>query len=366
VTAPAPGDRSRDGRRRPRRAGRDAVLYRTLVAVGVTAGVVVGLLTLWHLAHVVLLLFAGVLLAVLLRALADRVRALTRLPAGLSLASVVVGLGGLAWLTVRLRGPAIVEQVDALRDALPGAAAAARDRVAQYDWGRRLLEGVPPTEELLAGGGVLSRAPGVLASTVGAIAEVFVVLFVGIFTAAEPEPYVNGAVRLVPVARRERARAVLREVTATMRWWLVGRFVAMAAVFSLTWLGLAWLGVPLAFTLALFAGLLNFIPNVGPILSVVPAALLALVDGPRLALWVVLLYFVVQSIESYVVNPIVDRRTVWLPPAVTLASQLALAVLFGFLGMALATPLAAVVMVLVKMLYVEDVLGDEIMPRRLT
>jgi predicted PurR-regulated permease PerM len=223
---------------------------------------------------------------------------------------------------------------------------------------------MPATDDLLgAGSGLLARAPSMLSTTFGVLTNTIVVVFVGLFAAAEPGPYVNGIVRLVPIPRRDRARAVLQAVGSTMRWWLVGRFIAMGAVFSLTWLGLWWLDVPLAFSLALLAGVLNFIPNVGPILSAVPAGLLALVASPQLALWVLLLYFVVQSIESYVLNPIVDRRTVWLPPVVTLVSQLALAVLFGFLGMALATPLAAVVTVLIKMLYVEDVLGDEIMPR---
>ena len=115
--------------------------------------------------------------------------------------------------------------------------------------------------------------------------------------------------------------------------------------------------MPLAFVLGLIAALLSFIPNIGPILSAVPAVLLALVQGPRVALWVVALYVGVQIVESYVLDPVIDRKTVYLPPALTILAQLVFALFAGILGLALATPLTAALMVLVTMLYVQDILG---------
>jgi predicted PurR-regulated permease PerM len=116
--------------------------------------------------------------------------------------------------------------------------------------------------------------------------------------------------------------------------------------------------MPLALTLGLLAGLLSFIPNIGPILSFVPAGLLAIPQGFSQVLYVGLLYIGIQTVESYVITPPMQRRMVSLPPALTISAQVILGVLFGFLGLLLATPLAAAVLVLVKMLYLEDVLGE--------
>jgi predicted PurR-regulated permease PerM len=119
------------------------------------------------------------------------------------------------------------------------------------------------------------------------------------------------------------------------------------------------LGVPLALTLGLLAGLLSFIPNFGPILSAFPAILLAFIESPMLALYTAALYILVQLIESNIVTPLIEKETVELPPALTIMFQLALAVLVGGLGLVLATPLLAVIMVLVQLVYIEDVLGDK-------
>jgi predicted PurR-regulated permease PerM len=126
----------------------------------------------------------------------------------------------------------------------------------------------------------------------------------------------------------------------------------------LTWIGLSILGVPLALTLGLIAGLLSFIPNFGPIISAVPALLLAFIESPTTALYVLILYIGVQLVESNVVTPLIERETVELPPALTIIFQLALAVMVGGLGLILATPLLAVIMVVIQMVYIQDILGD--------
>ena len=127
----------------------------------------------------------------------------------------------------------------------------------------------------------------------------------------------------------------------------------------LTWIGLLIIGVPLALTLGLIAGLFSFVPNFGPILSAVPAILLAFIDSPTSALYVVILFVAVQLIESNLVTPMIERRTVELPPVLTIAPQLALTILVGAVGLILATPILAVVMVLLQTLYIQDVLGDK-------
>ena len=142
-------------------------------------------------------------------------------------------------------------------------------------------------------------------------------------------------------------------------WWLIGKIGSMIVIALLTWIGLSIIGVPLALTLGLIAGLLSFIPNFGPILSAIPAILLAFVDNPVTALYVIGLFIGVQLIESNLVTPWIERQTVELPPALTITAQLILTVLIGGLGLVLATPILAVLMVLIQMIYIQDILGDK-------
>ena len=149
-------------------------------------------------------------------------------------------------------------------------------------------------------------------------------------------------------------REVLAAVGSTLRWWLWGKLLGMLVIGVLTTLGLWRLGVPLALTLGLLAALLTFIPNIGPILAVIPAALL---DSPAKALYVLGLYLPIQTVESYLITPLVQRLTISMPSALTITAQLVLGVLLGAMGVVLATPLTAAAVVLMKMLYVEDALG---------
>jgi predicted PurR-regulated permease PerM len=147
-----------------------------------------------------------------------------------------------------------------------------------------------------------------------------------------------------------------------MRKWLIATLISMAIIAAMTTTGLLLLGIPAALALGLIAGLLQFVPTVGPIVSAVPAAVVALVVSPLHVLWVILLYLVTQQIESNMITPIVMRRAVDLPPALTLLTQALMTVLFGFLGLLLAVPLVAITMVLVRRLYVER-MEAEVMTR---
>jgi len=333
--------------------------WASFVVVTVAAAVTAGLLLLWRGREVFLLTFAAILLAVLLHGLAQWLSAVTPLSRGWALALVILALAGACVGGVWLFAPGVALQIQQLSQNLSFAIERLRGLLAQYSWGQSLLDSLPGA--LTApGSNLIARATNLFSTALGAVVNMVVVLFLGFYLAASPGLYTGGLVRLLPEQHRQRMCAVLATLGRVLQRWLAGRFLLMAANGLLTSLGLLWLGVPLPWTLGVLAGLLNFIPNLGPVIAAVPALLIALAQSPRQALYVLVLYLVLQSLDGYVFTPLVQRRTVALPPALTIGAQVLLGVLFGGLGVLLATPLAASVLVLVKMLYLHDTLHEQI------
>ena len=331
---------------------------RVLVVLGLVAAfLVVGLLA-WRGITALLVTFAGLLLAVFLRSLAQLVQRWWKLGDLAALAVVCVALLLATGAGALLLASPLQTQGAALIDELPKAAADLKDTINGLPLGQRVLARVTSPD----GGGAPSavRVVSVLSGLVSVLGNLLLVLFVGLFLAAEPGLYVRGVVRLLPLAARPRVTEVLGECGEKLQMWLVGRAGLMAVVSVLTWIGLMVLGIPLALALAAIAGLLTFIPNFGPIIAAVPAMLLALTQSPMQAVYVGALYLGIQTIESYTLEPYVMRKADDLPPALAIASQLFLGVTLGAMGLILATPLLVVVYLLVQRLYVEDVLGDRL------
>jgi predicted PurR-regulated permease PerM len=197
-------------------------------------------------------------------------------------------------------------------------------------------------------------------STVAALGALVILLFVAIFVAVDPGLYHRGLMHLFPHAARRRAGEVLSATATTLRRWLLMQMVAMLAIGLVTTVVLLLLGVKAAIALGIIAGLLEFIPYVGPILSAVPAIAMALVDGPEKAIYVALAYIAIQQLEGVVLQPLLMKEGLELPPVMTILGQALLSLVFGFLGLLLAVPLLATVMVPVKLLYVRDVVGDDV------
>jgi predicted PurR-regulated permease PerM len=311
-------------------------------------------------AQVILLAFAGILLAIFLRSLATGVRRLTRLPPMLSLAAVVLALAGCFVLFILLLAPSVDEQATQLSRRIPEAIDKLQARLERSPLGGWLLSNQPTAGEG-GNGGTFSQVFGFVTTTLGNVVNLVLVLFVGLYLAAQPTLYLDGLLKLVPPSRRARAHQIVHEIGYELRWWLIGQIFAMFLIGVLVSVGLWVLGIPMALILGLIAGLLNFVPNFGPVIAALPAVLLALTtDSPGLALWVIGLYVAVQWFETYLVTPMIQQRNVDLPAALTLVTQVLMALLVGAVGVTLATPLVIVVLVLVKMLYVEDVLGDRL------
>jgi predicted PurR-regulated permease PerM len=200
----------------------------------------------------------------------------------------------------------------------------------------------------------------VVSTTVGVVTSVVVVLFVGLFAAIDPGLYARGMVKLFPRQRQPRIRQVIAAVDHTLHWWIAGQAITMVVIGTLTGVGLWILGVPLALLLGVLAALLNFIPTFGPVIAFIPAALLALTQSPATFAYVLILWLIAQNLEGHVLTPLIQRRTVDLPPVLTILAQVIFATLFGVIGVVVAAPMTAVLLVIIKMLYVEDVLGNKV------
>lgn len=318
------------------------------------AGLVMLLVLLaWWLVDVLLLTFAGVLIAVLLRAPADWLSARTGMSPKLAIAIVLVvlaaGFGGAAWGLA----PEVGRQFDELMTQIPGAVRELSAALEQHGWGRWLVARGQNTGELLARPEAMQGAGQALSTTFGAFTSLFVVAVVGLWVTLQPRVYIDNGVRLFPLAMRPRVLALAGECGQALQRWLIGCLVSMLIVSAATWLGLWLLGVPLALLLALFAGSMVFVPNFGPLLSAIPALLLALMQGPMAVLWVAALYVGVQIVDNTITTPLIQRQAVSLPPALMMVGQVAMGVLAGGLGVIISVPAMAIALIVVRRVYVD-------------
>ncbi|GAA0608523.1 AI-2E family transporter [Craurococcus roseus] len=320
-----------------------------------------GLFLAWQTAGTLLLLFAGLLFAGLLDAATRGLAYVLPVGRGWRLAVVCTLLTLAAAALAVWGGYNLVAQADGLVAVIGEQLRALRGEL--RDMGVTPPQGADGQQRTLAQ--VLLPDPSTLFGTAysafslasGLLGNAIVVVFVGLFAAADPGIYRRGVLALLPRGRRQRVGEVLDEMAAVLRWWLVGQLVAVVLIALSMWLGLALIGMPGALLLGLQAGLVNFIPYLGPVIGAVPIGLAAMAQGTTMVLWALGVHVVIQTIEGYVLAPLIQRRAVDLPPVLTLAAVAVFGTLFGALGVALATPLVAVLKVAVQRLYVEDRLG---------
>jgi predicted PurR-regulated permease PerM len=199
-----------------------------------------------------------------------------------------------------------------------------------------------------------------LTHTVAVFGGIMLIIFMSIYIAADPSLYHRGLMHLFPHRMRDRAGGVLSAMAVVLRRWLVTQLIAMLVIGAVTTIALLILRVKAAFALGLIAGLLEFIPTIGPILSAAPAIAMGFLDSPEKALTVALVYVGVQFMENHLLIPLLMKGGVDVPPVLTILGQALMTIVFGFLGLMVAVPMLAATMVAVKMLYVERVVGDEI------
>ncbi|KQM90256.1 hypothetical protein ASE73_03360 [Sphingomonas sp. Leaf24] len=308
--------------------------------------------------RLVLLVFAATVIAVLFSAVARRIQKWTHLPRGLALAAAIILLLGIVIGIFYGFGAQLVQQFDTIREQIPSALQAIQRQLDAWGLGE-------PARDLLSQGSsdlstIMSRAGSYVLSIGSGLSDAVLVLVGAIFLAADPELYRRGLVKLVPPAAEPVARKAVDDAAAGLRGWMKGEAVAIVVVAVLTGTGLWLLGVPAAIGLGLIAGLMDIVPYVGPIIAGLPAVMLAFTHSPSTALWTIVLFLIVQQIQGNILQPIVQKHAVDVPPAVLLFSVIGMGLMFGFIGVVLAAPLTIVVFVLVQRIYVQALLGREI------
>jgi predicted PurR-regulated permease PerM len=321
------------------------------VALGCTAL----MLLLWQAASAILIILIGMLFAAIFDGGARGLGVLVPVHRKIRLVVVIAAILALVSFVVWWSGSTIVQEAGQFSASVRQVI----DRVASGfpaggifgDSGIDLSNLIPSATTLFGG------ATRAVTTTFGVVVTVALILFLGIFFAWEPEVYKRGLLSLLPRRARPRVGEVLDRSAEAMRGWLIGQAISMAVIFVFTLCALLLIGMPFSVLLATLAGLLSFVPTIGPFAAGMLIVLAGLSVGIDLALYGLAVYLVIQFLESNLLTPIVQERTVRLPAASTLSIQLIAGVFFGLLGIAFAIPLAAAAKVLIEELYVKDQLG---------
>lgn len=321
-----------------------AFTLRVVIALALAAA----FFLLWKVLEVVVLAFGGIIMAILLRTFSESLARHTGMRESWALFIVILLLILLLGLLIWLMQTRVATEMHQLTQTLPASWSQLRQVINRYPAGSALTNGLQLLVE--RSGANFGQLAG---STFSALSSLVLMPFLGVFLAATPNLYRNGLISLVPPRGRPAVADALDATTHALRHWLLGVLASMVCIGIVTWGGLSVLGIPLALALGILAGLLEFISFLGPILSALPAILVAFTVGPVSALEVLVLYVVVQHLESYLLVPVLQKRVGALPPALTILAVVMFGLIFGLLGVIFATPLIVATRVLVQKLYVD-------------
>ena len=325
--------------------------------------VIIALYILWRIQQVLLLAFAAIVFATAVNQLVKWLQKTFKLNRKAAVAVSVTGVLAIGVGFIALVIPPFVDQFQELITQVP----IGLERLNRWSESIRNLLPDRFTGDFRALESVTQNLQSLLnvsignffdlfSSTLGVILNCLLVIVVTIMLLANPTPYQQMFLLTFPAFYRQRIKTILKKSEKNLGGWVVGILFNMAVITVLSGIGLLILGVRLPLANSLIAGMLTFIPNLGPTLSVIPPAAMALLDAPWKALAVVILYIVIQQLESNVLTPVVMERQVSLLPAVTLLAQVAFAVFFGILGLFLALPITVVAQVWLKEILVKDIL----------
>lgn len=301
--------------------------------------------------NVLLMILAGSLIATYFHGLADLIERHTRWKRWLcmlcSIAGTFVITGTLLWFM----GTKIQQQISQLSETLPATIEQMKVRLSQHELGRYIVEKTGDKGSADA----FNTARSFFTTSFGVLGDLYIILFLGIFFTTNPTLYKNGILLLVPPAHKGQARHIFERISLSLKGWLKGMMVSMVLVTIMIAAGLSIVGIPVAMVLALLTGLLEIVPTLGSVLAMIPGVLLALTIGTDTAIIVAIIYIVSQTITANIVNPLIQKRMINLPPALTLVSQLVMASVSGAFGVIMAVPILSISVILVDEFYVKRI-----------
>jgi predicted PurR-regulated permease PerM len=328
--------------------------------------IIIGLYILWRIKQVLLLAFAAIVFATvinrLVRLLQKQFNLNRQIAIAISISSVLIFVVGFIALII----PPFVEQFQELVTLVPKGLEQLSSwtkglsnllpnylvrEVRNFQGLEAITQNLRTLIETLIG-----NFFDVFSSTLGVFINIFLVVVVTIMLLVNPTAYRQIFLLMFPAFYRQRIKFILNKCEKNLGGWAIAILFNMAVITILSGIGLWALGVKLPLANSLLAGILTFIPNLGAVLSVIPSTAIALLDAPWKAVVVVILYIVIQQIETNILTPIVMEKQVSLLPAITLLSQIAFAILFGILGLFLALPITVVAQVWIQEILVKDIL----------
>lgn len=327
------------------------------IAVGISAFVVIMILLVYKTFNVFLLLFAAALIALFFSAVSGKVKKLTGLKDGVSLAVTIVLIAVVAGLFFWLVGAEAQHQYKEMQEAVPLMIDNAEQYLNKSDLGRKVADYVSDIENQKK---VLPFLQGFFKSSFGVFADLYIVIFLAMFLSVSPFDYVNGVVNLVPRNGKIKAKQLFEDLGYNLQKWMKGAIISGFVIFTFISIALLILGVDMWLILAITAGLLNIIPNFGPMIAMIPAVMVALLTSPTLALLVAGSYILAQTIEGNLITPNIQKKLLNIPPALLIFFQVLMATLTGGWGIVLAVPMLVIVITMVKNLYLDRNMGIEV------
>jgi predicted PurR-regulated permease PerM len=301
--------------------------------------------------NVLLMALAGSLIAVYFHGLGDVIERKTKLSRKfamiLSIAGTFIIIGGLFWFI----GAKIQTQVAELGNTLPHTISVTKAKLGKTPLGQKVLEYSSGDNSKK----LLDTATTFFNTSFGVLGDLYIILFLGLFFTASPTMYKDGILLLVPKKGKNQGRHIIDRISYSIRGWLKGMMVSMVLITILITVGLTIIGIPVAMVLGLITGILEIVPNFGSLIAMIPGVLLAISVSTNTAIIVALLYIVSQTIVANIVTPLLQKKIINLPPALTLMSQLIMGTVSGALGIILAVPLLAILIILIDELCLKEV-----------
>lgn len=331
------------------KTGQPTFVRRVWITAGITSLFIAVLYLFQALFSLLLLVLAGVLVSIYFYGVANIFRKQLHFSPRLSIIvsvclNVILAVGFFWFIGARMQN-----EIAQLTDELPKTYEHAKAYLNQSPLGHKILEHYNSS-------GSFKKATTVVqwffSSGFGILSDLYIVLLLAIFFTADPDLYKRGIILLLPPAAKDKGRKLLNKLNTLLKKWLIGQIFSIVFIGVLTGIGLLIMGMPMVLALAVIAGFLNAIPNFGPLIALIPAVLIALLQGPSTVLVIICMYTFIQIIQSAVEQPVVQKKMVDVPPSLVIIGQVAMGALSGFWGVLLATPVIVILMTLVNDLYV--------------